>query len=180
VKLIYLITLFLFSTVAFQNCAGGGAQSAAADSPVGIVAHQNKVVGLYDLPSVKQIHYYSSVPAPDLNISINVESPEAAVSIYDNNGHVKCVLHPEFSGEQYANLLSQLAETSLSNAQGANAATCQAQYLELTLADGSTHTYPFLDGCQPDGDASIVSLESSLQAVLVSIIASSGESCPAN
>lgn len=179
-KLIYLITLFLFSTVAFQNCAGGGGTSAVAtDSPVGIVSHQNKVVGLYDLPSVKQIHYYTAVPSPDLSISINVASPEASVSIYDSSGNVKCVLHPDISG-LYARLLSELAETSLSAGQSSNAASCQAQYLELTLSDGSTHTYPFMDGCQPDGDASIVSLESSLQAVLLGIVASSGESCPAN
>lgn len=179
-KLIYLITLFLFSTVAFQNCAGGAGGSAASpDSPVGIVSHQNKVVGLYDLPVVKQIRYYSAFPAPDLTVSINVASPQAAVSIYDNSGHVKCVLHPDISS-QYANLLSQLAETTLSGSQSSNAATCQAQYLELTLADGSIHTYPFLDGCQPDGDESIVSLDSSLQAVLLGIIASSGESCPSN
>lgn len=179
-KLISLILLFMLSTFAFQNCAGGGGTSAVAtDSPVGIVSHQNKVVGLYDLPNVKQIHYYSAVPAPDLSISINVVRPEASVSIYDSNGNVKCVLHPDISA-QYANLLSQLAETSLAAAQSANAASCQAQYLELTLADGSAHTYPFMDGCQPDGDASIVSLESSLQAVLLGIVASSGESCPSN
>jgi hypothetical protein len=176
VKLLFLIGLFLSSTVLFQNCAGGGSQNAAsADGPVSIVSTQNRVVGLYDLPEVAKVHYYYAIATADLTITINVPTPQASGALY--NSQAECVLTPQLSAEQYEQLLTLLPQTSLTEATAPTAAGCNTQYLELTLQDGSVHTYPFQDGCQAAGDVSIVDPQAQLQAILNGIIADASQSC---
>lgn len=172
-KLIYLISFFLISTMAFQNCAGPST-GATSDSPVGIVSHQNKVVGLYNLSDIAKVHYYRLPISVELTIAINQPNPQASGAVY--NSQSSCVLTPSLSADQYQQLLSLLPQTSLAESVSESAA-CGPQYLEITLKDGSSQTYPFQDGCQPSNTPSIANAQAQLAMLFSDIINASAASC---